>query len=165
MNRMPHPFRAMRLLLCFLMSVTALPLFAQTNDPAKVRRLSLEDCIEMALKHNLDLQIDRYNPEFQLYALRADYGVYDPVLSLSAEHDHLEKGNTLLSGGFSIAGSESDVNQFSGGLSGLLPWGMNYSIGSGSIQNAFGTSGTTVNNPNSPIFFSTNTLTFITNAT
>src|SRR5579859_2900773 len=34
----------------------------QTNSPANVRKLSLQDCIELALKHNLDLQIDRINP-------------------------------------------------------------------------------------------------------
>ena len=61
---------------------TASP-FEYFNDPARTKRLSLEDCIELALKHNLDLQIDRYNPEISLYALRADYAPYDPILSLS----------------------------------------------------------------------------------
>jgi outer membrane protein TolC len=91
--------------LVFLL-LASLPAFGQTNDPAKVKRLSLEDCIELALKHNLDLQIDRYNPEISLYSLQADYSSYDPVLSLSYEHEHGAAGVQLLSGGFTIPGSQ-----------------------------------------------------------
>ncbi len=103
---------------------------AQTNEsPKEVRRLALQDCIQMALKHNLDLQIDRYNPEILLYTLKANYGAYDPTFSLSGEHDHNEAGSQILGGGFTIPGSVSDVDSFSSGLNGLLPWGTTYAIG------------------------------------
>src|ERR1041385_5314725 len=128
----------------FFLLLASLPAFGQTNNPAKLKRLSLEDCIELALKHNLDLQIDRYNPEISLYSLRADYAPYDPTLSLSYEHDHSETGVRLLSGGFTIPGSESDADRFTGGLTGLLPWGMNYTLSTGPIINTAGSSGTTV---------------------
>ncbi len=145
--------------------LASLPAFGQTNDPARTKRLSLEDCIELALKHNLDLQIDRYNPEISLYALRADYAPYDPILSLSGEHDHTETGVRLLSGGFTIAGSKSDADSFTGGLNGLLPWGMTYSLGSGPIRNTTGTSGTPVNDVNQPLFLTTNSIFVLSNST
>ena len=57
---------------------------AQTTT-ADLRPLSLQECVEMALAHNLDIQIARYSPQIVGYQLRALYGVYDPVLSLAAQ--------------------------------------------------------------------------------
>src|SRR6478609_6119059 len=99
MNLMPQPLPPMRLVLLAFLSLFMLPVLAETNDPAKVRRLSLEDCIEMASKHNLDLQIDRYNPEFQLYSLRADYAPYDPLLSLTGDHSYAKTASQSVSAG------------------------------------------------------------------
>jgi outer membrane protein TolC len=131
---------------------------------AKIRELSLEDCIQMTLQHNLDLRIDRYNPAIALYNMRAFYGGYDPSLNLSGEHDHNETGPQLLSGGFSIPGSTSDDNSFSSTLSGLLPWGTTYSLGTiRPITDSYGSSGTLVDNPNNPLFFTTNTIVALTN--
>src|SRR5208282_3703627 len=50
----------------------------QTNTMtnAATRQMSLEDCIQEALQHNLDVQISRYTPQIQLYTVRADYGGY-----------------------------------------------------------------------------------------
>ena len=51
--------------------------------------MSLQDCIAEALKHNLDVQIQRYNPQFDLYNLRASYGrLIDPTLKLSGRHQY-----------------------------------------------------------------------------
>jgi outer membrane protein TolC len=101
---------------------------AQTNAP-NVRELSLQDCIQLAVQHNLQLQIDRFVPVISLYTMKANYGDYDPTLSLSGQHDHSEAGNQILSGGFTIPGSVSDDNSFSSTLKGLLPWGMTYNLG------------------------------------
>src|SRR5580765_8405162 len=76
-----------------------------TNSGTIVRSLSLPDCIQLALRNNLDLQIDRYNPAIQLYVLKAVYGDYDPSFSFAGEHDHSEAGSQILSGGFTIPGS------------------------------------------------------------
>src|SRR5712692_2622972 len=53
-----------------------------TNQNTRV--LSLTECLEMALAHNFDIQIERYSPQIARYALRASYGVFDPVLTLNA---------------------------------------------------------------------------------
>src|SRR5689334_174920 len=131
----------MRLLtICLVLLGASSFALAQTNEPSKeVRRLALQECIQMALKHNLDLQIDRYNPEILLYTLKANYGVYDPTFSLSGEHDHNEAGSQILGGGFTIPGSVSDVDSFSSALNGLLPWGTTYAIGTGTpIKDTWG---------------------------
>src|SRR5437588_7854683 len=48
------------------------------------RALSLQQCLEMALAHNLDIQIARYSPRIASQFLGASYGIYDPILTLSA---------------------------------------------------------------------------------
>jgi outer membrane protein TolC len=134
-----------------------------TNDMTNVRQLSLQECIEMALQHNLDLRIDRYTPQISLYNLRANYGDYDPSLFMSGQHTHNESGPQLVAGGFQVPGSTTDADSFQSTLSGLLPWGTTYTLGTGNITDSSGTSGTLVPNPNSPISFTTNTVFLLTN--
>ena len=41
---------------------------AQTNmSPGATRAMSLQDCIREAMQHNLDVQIERYDPQISLY--------------------------------------------------------------------------------------------------
>jgi len=129
---------------------------AQTNEPAHARTLSLQDCLQLALRHNLDLQIDRYNPQIARFALRAAYAPYDPTFALSGQHDHLESGTKLLSGGLAVAGSQSDDNSFSSSLGGQTPWGMTYGL-QGSTADTYGRTGGATNGfENSPASASLN---------
>jgi outer membrane protein TolC len=155
MNPIPHSSPTMRRPLGILLALMAatLAVFSQTNPPANSRELSLQDCIELALKHNLALKIDRYNPELQLFGLDAYYGYYDPTLTLSGQHDQSLSGEQLLSGGFSVAGSKRDDDSFDAALNGYLPSGATYTLGTLSpLVNAYGVSGTTVNDTNNPLF-------------
>jgi HAE1 family hydrophobic/amphiphilic exporter-1 len=93
--------------------------------------MSLADCIQEALSHNLDVQIERYNPQISLYNLRAAYGGYDPTLNLSGQHNYDKSGVDGLSP------SVSDENTFSSSLNGGTPWGMSYDL-SGSMAEAYG---------------------------
>ena len=156
----------MRLIRILLVLVGAgVVTLAQTSTPAKVRQLSLQDCIQLALKNNLDLQIDRYNPEISLFTLKANYGGYDPTLSLSGQHDHAETGSQLISGSVATSGaiapgSISDDNAFSASLGGLLPWGTTYTLGTLTpIQDTYGSNSKLANNyAQPPVSFGTNTL-------
>lgn len=112
----------------------------QTNNPVAVRRMSLQEAIQLALTNNLDLQIDRYNPQIALYTLNSAYSGYDPTWNLSGQHDHTESGARLLGGGFSIPAAQSDDNTFNGSISGVSPIGTTYTI-SGSAQDSYGESG------------------------
>jgi outer membrane protein len=125
--------------ICLAFVTASLASFGQTNAPGKVRELSLQDCIELTLRHNIDLKIDRYNPEIQLYALRGAYGAYDPNLSLSGQHDHRESG-TVFQNNQIILGQKVDDNAFNSSIDGKLPWGTKYTI-SGSVRDSYGTQG------------------------
>ena len=91
------------------------------------RVLSLQDCVQMALQHNLDLQIDRYDPQVALFALRAAYGGYDVSLSMSGQHDHNE-GVPSIFGTNTIPGTIADNNTFASSLGGVSPLGATYSL-------------------------------------
>jgi len=137
----------MRLLSIFLALVSAaVTAIAQTNAP-QIRRLSLEDCIETALHHNLDIQITRYNPELARFTLNANYGAYDPEFSISGEHDYSRSPGGIDPQGRTYGGTESDANLFSTGLQGLLPWGTTYSLGA-RVSDTYGTQpGTALGEP------------------
>ncbi len=122
------------LLLLLGTTVAALP---QTNAP-EVRKMALIDCVEVALGHNFDVQIKRYNPELAGYTLSANYGDYEPVFNLSGGHDYSRSPGGYDEQGRPFTGTEADNNKLALGFSGLLPWGLNYSVGS-SFQDTYGT--------------------------
>jgi outer membrane protein len=110
---------------------------AQTNTPAGATRpMSLQDCVEEALRHNLDLQIQRYNPEISLYNLRADYTGYDPTFNFSGQHDYNDSGSTYQNGQ-RIPGQEINSDIFSSSFTGTLPFGTTYNLG-GNVQSQKG---------------------------
>jgi outer membrane protein len=111
----------------------------QTNGPEHVRRLSLQDALQLALEHNLDLQIDRYNPQIALFTLKGAYAGYDPTMSISGQHDHSESGAQVLGGGFIIPPARSDDNSFNSSLAGSSPIGTTYSL-QGRASDTYGTS-------------------------
>jgi outer membrane protein TolC len=93
------------------------------------RSISLQEAIDMALQHNFDVQIQRFLPDLSRMTLEGSYGAYDPVLSASGQHNYSLSPGGLTPGSnvpFPSTGVESD--SFSAGLSGLLPWGLNYSL-------------------------------------
>ena len=101
---------------------------AQTNAP-EIRRVSLEDCLQIAIEHNLDVQIKRYNPEISRFNLGVLYGAYDPSFYLNGEHDDIQQPSSFDSQGRAIPGVKLTTDSYSGGLQGLLPWGLSYNLG------------------------------------
>jgi outer membrane protein TolC len=136
----------MRLLITLLAIAGAACSGAAQTNIHEMRKISLEDCIETALKHNLDLQIKRVNPEISRFTLEAVYGAYDPNLSASGEHDYNRSSGGIDAQGRNFSGTEADSDRFSAGLSGLLPWGMNYNLG-GSLADQYGTRPSFLNVP------------------
>jgi outer membrane protein TolC len=130
----------------------------QTNTEAnkEVRALSLADCLQIALEHNLDVQIRRFNPEISRYNLGVAYGVYDPTFNASGGHDYSQSAGGIDPQGRPFGGTEIDANRFSAGFSGLLPWGLVYNLG-GNMTDTYGTRPNVVQGTNI-IGFSTNTI-------
>src|SRR3989442_2323304 len=113
-----RPMRILGIVALLAGAVLVLPGQAQTNpNAAETRKLSLEDCIEITLHHNLDIQINRYNPELDRYALLGIYGAYEPTISISGEHDFNRSAGGVDPQGRTFSGTETESDAFSAGLS------------------------------------------------
>ena len=113
----------------------AVPSETTTNGHA----MSLQDCIQEALQHNLDVQIERYQPQISGYNVRAAYGGYDPTFNFSGQRIYNNQGASFQGGQVSTP-SVTTENSFSSSLSGGTPWGMTYNLGGngpGSPANIF----------------------------
>ena len=131
----------MRSLRFFSAALAVLLAVAVTSalEPARTtRNLSLQDCIQIALEHNLDVQIQRINPELARYALGVSYGNYDPNFGFSGDHSRNISPGGVDTQGRAFGGTESETDRFSSSLQGLLPWGLTYNLG-GTMADRTGT--------------------------
>jgi outer membrane protein len=135
---MSQPALTMRALTFGLILCGAVWLASAQAETPKGQAMSLQDCIQQALERNLELRIERYNPQLALFNLKAGYGAYDPVFGASGEHDYAKSGKTLFQGSFEVPGKETDTDMLSSSLTGLLPWGMSYDL-SGKVSDTDGT--------------------------
>jgi outer membrane protein TolC len=103
-----------------------------TNIVPGGRPLSLQDCIQLALKHNLDVQIEHYTPEIDLYTLHKAYGGYDVAFSVKGS-DNFDVQPGGFYEGLQLPSETTKNDEFSSALNGILPEGLQYNI-SGSID-------------------------------
>ena len=55
--------------------------------------MTLDEAVQMALTNNLDIQISKYTPILDQFALNGLYSAYDPALSVSATRNlHVAAG-------------------------------------------------------------------------
>ncbi len=73
-----------RILLGLALSTVAVASAQITNSPANIKALSLRECIDLALSHNLDLRIEHATVDIAADMLTSAYGAYDPIFSFSA---------------------------------------------------------------------------------
>jgi len=117
-----------------------------TNQNARI--LSLKECLEMALSHNLNVRVDRYSPEIERYNLQASYGVYDALLTLNASSSYVKQPPTFDPKKFTQTKPktnapavlyttnvvnqdspyEQTVDSFGPALTGALPTGLSYNL-------------------------------------
>jgi outer membrane protein len=102
-------------------------LAAENSGPTETRELSLQECIDLTLKYNIELQIQRYTPEISRYNLKSAYGAWDPTAFFSGQHQHSETGPTIF-GNAPLPGTQTDSDSFSTTLGGLTPIGTTYSL-------------------------------------
>jgi len=102
----------------------AAPVLVETN--ASARAMSLQDCIQEALQHNLDIQVQRYNPQISLYNLRAAYSGYDPTFNISGQHGYNVSPGGFTSQQIPYPSTTSKSDSFDSGIGGSLPWGLQY---------------------------------------
>ena len=105
-------------------SIPAIP--AAVTVPMGERKLSLDDCIQEALRHNFDVQIQRLAPQGAKFNLDALSGAYDPTTGLSATHSSNKSPGGNDAQGRPFPGNEITVNNVGPFMRGLLPFGMTY---------------------------------------
>src|ERR1044071_10166469 len=125
----PSPMHLIRSLLVGVSVSQAASALGAESEAGARRVMTLEDCVQSALEHNLGLQIARYNPLIARYTLNAIYGGYDPAFSLSGEHDYSLSPGGVDAQGRPFQGTESESDRLSSGFQGLLPWGLFYNVG------------------------------------
>ncbi len=146
--------------LCLAFALSTLAASAQnsgvttnTHSPAKIRPVSLRQCLQSALERNLDIQIARRTPTAAGYTLKAAIGFYyDPVFSFGAN----ERSDTLPpvvdfdKQNIHLPNTIESVN-LDAGLNGNLTPGLSYRLG-GTSSEVTGTTEmlTPVGNPTHP---------------
>ena len=122
----------------------------------QTRPVSMDDCVQLALEHNLDLQIERLNPRLAQFTLSGSYSAYEPQLELSASHSSSSSPGGIDAQGRSYSGIEQEQDTFGAAVKGALPTGFNYSIGS-SFTDAYGTRPGAIVDQANPLFVLTST--------
>ncbi len=107
---------------------TNTPFSALTTTNANARWMSLQDCIQEALGHNLDMQISRENPQINLYKLNEAYSGYDPTFNIKGQHEYdVSPGSGYNQyGSTPVPPSTSKADSFSSDIGSTLPWGLQY---------------------------------------
>jgi len=101
---------------------------ASTN--VQTRPLSLPDCIQLALRHNLQIQITRYEPEIARRELRIATSAYEPTLNLSQRHSYDAVPGGLDEQNRPYPGTTSTADSYSGTIASVLPLGTSVQVGS-----------------------------------
>lgn len=120
-------------LLCTTPALHAQP----TGATPLTRQMSLNECIRMALEHNLDIKIGRSGPRIDQLEYEASYGYYDPLFSGRAQQTFLSQPGRLDPAVGVVPGSETWREDFNLSLEGLLPTGARYEL-SGHLQRLSG---------------------------
>lgn len=124
------------------------PVHAQTSattPPAQgpVRRMSIDDAVATAIEQNLDLQVQRYNPQLQDASITQFKAAYTPnFVSTVSTSDSTQPSTSVLSG--AATGITNSQTLFNFGVSSLTNWyGGSYDVrwnnGRNTTNNQFST--------------------------
>jgi len=97
----------------------------------EVRSMTLAQLIELAVQNNLDIQFDRYAPEFAYNEVRVAQAGFEPVLNFGYTRSYNKQGGQGFNPntGLPTLGSEADTDSLNSSIGGLLPYsGMQYNL-------------------------------------
>jgi outer membrane protein TolC len=96
------------------------------------REITLQQAVELGLEYNLSLQVVRNDPAISRQIVRQAQGLFDPQVLGAFNQDHVETPvASSLQSFFGTTGDRTvdDGKRYTGGLTGILPWGASYSSG------------------------------------
>ena len=98
---------------------------AQTTSERPTMRLTLDDAVKAALDHNLDIAVQRLNPQLQDIALVSARGVYHPVIgSTVTSQSFTNPATNTLAGSNTIGAAIVAGNTtYNGNVTQSVPWG------------------------------------------
>src|SRR3954470_11822700 len=96
-----------------------------TNDNRPVVGLTLDDAVKFALERNLDIAVQRLNPEINDIAYASIKSVYHPSVTSLISTQSTTAASTSTTSGGSAAGQPIIVGttNYNGGLAQSIPWG------------------------------------------
>jgi outer membrane protein TolC len=101
-----------------------------TTAPANMRALSMRECFDLALRRNLDLQIEYLTADIARYNLSGAYGAYVPTFSFNARHDFVSQPADYDPHKFNPDFPyELNADTLGPALNGQLPMGLSYDLG------------------------------------
>jgi outer membrane protein TolC len=105
----------------------ASPAPAPLATEGKTRLLTVDDVVQMVLTNNLDIQITKYTPVLDQFALNSLFSAYDPAFSFSASRSiNTSPGQYYL--GFLFPPNTTAVDNYSASLGAATPFGLSYSL-------------------------------------
>lgn len=135
-----------RIAAALAMIVASVTVAFSATKPAAIA-LSYRSAIERSLAKNFQIQVEKYNPKIAVAKTLSASGQFDPVLGLSLTYDENRHDlRSVTSDGAVNGGDSGDFASSSGvegdaTISGLTPWGMNYSAGPSLTRNTNSQSG------------------------
>lgn len=135
---------------------TAAGVQGTTAQQGPVRRMSIDDAVATALEQNLDLQVQRINPQLQSLSIDQFKAAYTPnFVSTVSSSDSTQPSTSFLSG--SATGITSGRTLFNFGVSSLTSWyGGSYDVrwnnARNTTNNAFSTFNPQINSSISATF-------------
>jgi outer membrane protein TolC len=94
------------------------------QQAAPVRPMTIDEAVATALEQNLDLQVQRINPQLQDLSIAQFEAAYTPnFVSTLSSTDQTQPSNSVLAGGAAGEGVTSGQSVFNVGVQSLTNWG------------------------------------------
>jgi outer membrane protein len=123
-----------RTLLALILCATSTASAQVTNKPDSIRPLTLRECMNLALKHNLNLRIEHLEFDIAGDALSVASGPYDPNLTFGAKHSYEAELGDFDPRKFNpYFPSDISTDKLGSDLTGKAPYGFSYDF-SGSVR-------------------------------
>jgi outer membrane protein TolC len=104
-------------------------MLASAAAPPVQRPISMEECLKLALEHNLDIRIQRLGPRMARLNLDNAYAPYDPTLATGFNNNYNSSPTGVDAQGRPYPSTVSTSDGFSSSVSGAGPLGLSYSTG------------------------------------